>query len=152
MITKKEFNEMSFDDAFQYCYECYERENKFYYRKGLIECAIDYIKHGNNEPAITILQALDEYPTTDCWFYLSDADDSPIPINCKNDLFLGIDFEDGPQTYTVELTGSQTVHVDVDSSMSTQDIFNKIVEQIKIKKTAENIYNIMNASTGEKMW
>lgn len=152
MITRKEFNEMSFDDAFEYCYDCYEESERFKYRAGLNECAIQCIKHGDNKQALAILKTLNDYPTTDYWIYTIDVDEYPIPINCKDDLCRDIDFEDGPQTYTVELTGTQTVHVDVDSSMSVEDIFNKIVEQIKIKKTAENIYNIMNASTGEKMW
>ena len=152
MITRKEFNEMSFDDAFQYCYDAYEESERFKYRDGLNECAIQCIKHGDNKQALAILKTLNDYPTTDYWIYTIDVDEYPIPINCKDDLCRDIVFEDGPQTYTVELTGTQTVHVDVDSSMSVEDIFNKIVEQIKIKKTAENIYNIMNASTGEKMW
>lgn len=152
MITRKEFNEMSFEAAFEYCYDCYEESERFKYRDGLNECAIQCIKHGDNKQALAILKTLNDYPTTDYWIYTIDVDEYPIPINCKDDLCRDIVFEDGPQTYTVELTGTQTVHVDVDSSMSVEDIFNKIVEQIKIKKTAENIYNIMNASTGEKMW
>lgn len=147
MITRKEFNEMSFDEAWEYC--CGESDY-FKNRGGLKKCAIKCIQYGDNKQAITILQALNDYTDTHHWAYFDD--ESPIQINCKEDLEAWIYFEEGPQTYTVELTGSQAVHVDVDSSMSTQDIFNKIVEQIKIKKTAENIYNITNTNTGSKMW
>lgn len=148
MITRKEFNEMSFDEAWECC--CSESDY-FKDRGGLKKCAIECIQYGDNKQAITILQALNDYTDTHHWVYSFDCE-APIQINCKEDLEAWIYFEDGPQTYTVELTGSQTVHVDVDSSMSTQDIFNKIVEQIKIKKTAENIYNITNTNTGAKMW
>lgn len=150
MITIKEFNEMSFEDAFQYCYECYERENKFYYRKGLIECAIDYIKHGNFGTALYIVQALNEYPTTDYWYYLFDNDESPIPINCKDELLQYIDIEEGKQKYLVRFIGHQIIEVDVDSSMSEEDIKEKVLEQVC--NYAEDITCIANERTDDTLW
>ena len=150
MITKKEFNEMSFDDAFQYCYECYERENKFYYRKGLIECAIKCINYGNFGTALSIVQALNEYPTTDYWYYLFDNDESPIPINCKDELLQYIDIEEGKQKYLVRFIGHQIIEVDVDSSMSEEDIKEKVLEQVC--NYAEDITCIANERTNDTLW
>lgn len=76
MITRKEFNEMSFDEAWEYC--CSESDY-FKDRDSLLEKA-------NYNSGINILQALYDYPYANYWFYLADECSCPVPIDCKEDL------------------------------------------------------------------
>lgn len=77
MITKKEFNEMSFDDAWEYC--CGESDY-FKDRDSLLEKA-------NYNSGINIMQALYDYPYTNYWFCIDEEYVCPVPIDCKNDLY-----------------------------------------------------------------
>lgn len=76
MITKKEFNEMSFDEAWEYC--CSESDY-FKDRDSLLEVA-------NYGSGINILQALYDYPYTNYWFCIDEEYVCPVPIDCKDDL------------------------------------------------------------------
>ena len=77
MSTRKEFFEMSFDEAWEYC--CSESDY-FKDRDSLLE-------DGNKYILMNILQALYDYPTTNYWFYLADECSCPVPIDCKDDLY-----------------------------------------------------------------
>lgn len=77
MITRKEFNEMSFEDAWEYC--CGESDY-FKDRDALLEDA-----NGSNEA--NILQALYDYLAANYWFYLADECSCPVPIDGKDDLY-----------------------------------------------------------------
>ena len=78
MITRKEFNEMSFEDAWEYC--CSESDY-FKDRDALLEKA-------NYSSGINILQALYDYPSANYWFCLDDEEcPCPVPIDCKDDLY-----------------------------------------------------------------
>ena len=83
MITRKEFNEMSFEDAWEYC--CGESDY-FKDRDSLSECANQCIKNGNDANLLNILIALHNCPYTNYWFYLADECSCPVPIDCKADL------------------------------------------------------------------
>ena len=62
MITRKEFNEISFDEAWEYC--CGESDY-FKDRYSLLEEA-------NYFSGINIMQALYDYPYTNYWFCIDE--------------------------------------------------------------------------------
>ena len=140
MITRKEFNEMSFEEVWNYCKE---QSDSFTDRDTLKASAIQCIQLDDIDLALHILQALDDFPKTKYFHYLTTIRD-------KEDLEAYIDIEEGKQAYLVKFTGTQVVEVDVDSSMTKEDIESKVREQLC--NYAENIEYIVNNDTDDTLY
>ena len=78
------------------------------------------------------------------------SDCNLVAIRCKEALADFIRIEEGKQKYLVQFIGHQIIEVDVDSSMSKEDIKDKVLEQIC--NYAENITCIANEHTDDELW
>lgn len=125
MITRKEFNEMSFEDAWEYC--CGESDY-FKDRDTLKQEILNNISLENWSISMSIMNTIDDYSAIKYWFYMA-RDYNLVAIRCKKDLENFIHIEEGKQKYTICFTGTQVVEVYVDSTMSKKDIEKKVLEQ-----------------------
>lgn len=146
MITRKEFNEMSFEQAWDYC--C-KQSDCFKDRDTLKEELLNNISLENWSVSMDIMRTIDSYPNIKYWFYMA-CDCNLVAIRCKEDLENYIHIEEGKQSYLVQFTGTQIVDVDVDSSMSQEDIKYKVLEQLC--NYAEEITYIANERTDDTLW
>lgn len=144
MITRKEFNEMSFEDAWEYC--C-TQSDCFTDSDTLKASAIQRIQINNLSIALCLLNTLINNPTVKYWFYVYGTSCNLTPIYEKEDLEAFIDIEEGKQTYLVKFSGTQAIDVEVDSTMSKKDIERKVREQLC--NYAEDIKYIINNDTDE---
>ena len=144
MITRKEFNEMSFEQAWNYC--C-KQSDCFTDRDTLRASAIQQVQIDNLSIALHLLNTLNSNPFVQYWFYVSGTTCNLTPIYDKEDLEAFIDIEEGKQIYLVKFTGTQAIDVEVDSTMSKKDIERKVREQLC--KYAANIKYIINNDTGD---
>lgn len=126
MITRKEFNEMSFEEAWEYC--C-DQSDCFISKVELKDEVVFKINYDDYSLSLELLHALNEYPTAQYWFYVNGTSCNLTPICEKEDLDPFIQIEEGKQKYTICFTGTQVVEVDVDSTMSKKDIEKKVLEQ-----------------------
>lgn len=147
MITRKEFNEMSFEDAWEYCKE---QSDSFTDRDTLKASAIQQVQIDNLSIALHLLNTLNNNPFVPYWFYVSGTTCNLTPICGKEDLEAYIDIEEGKQQYLVKFTGTQVVEVDVDSSMTKEDIEKKVREQLC--NYAEFIEYIVNNDTDDTLY
>ena len=146
MITRKEFNEMSFEEVWKYC--C-KQSDSFTDRETLKASAIQRIQLDDIDLALHILHALDDFPKTKYFHYIDGTTCNLTTIRDKEDLEAYIDIEEGKQAYLVKFTGTQVVEVDVDSSMTKEDIERKVREQLC--NYAEFIEYIVNNDTDETL-
>ena len=146
MITRKEFNEMSFEEAWEYCKE---QSDSFTDRDTLKASAIQRIQLDDIGLALHILQALDDFPKTKYFHYIYGTKCNLTTIRDKEDLEAYIDIEEGKQKYTICFTGTQVVEVDVDSTMSKKDIEKKVLEQCC--PYVESLDWITNSNTDETL-
>lgn len=144
MITRKEFNEMSFEEVWNYC--C-KQSDCFTDRDTLKASAIQQIQIDNLSIALHLLNTLNNNPTVKYWFYVSGTTCNLTPIYVKEDLEAFIDIEEGKQQYLVKFSGTQCIEVDVDSTMSKEDIERKVREQLC--NYAEDIKYIINSDTDD---
>lgn len=147
MITRKEFNEMSFEDAWEYCKE---QSDSFTDRETLKASAIQRIQLDDIDLALHILQALDDFPKTKYFHYIYGTTRNLTPIRDKDCLEAFLDIEEGKQTYLVKFSGTQAIDVDVDSTMSKEDIERKVREQLC--NYAEDIEYIVNNDTDDTLY
>ena len=147
MITRKEFNEMSFEQAWDYC--C-KQSDCFTDRDTLRASAIQQVQIDNLSIALHLLNTLNNNPFVQYWFYVSGTTCNLTPIYDKEDLETFIDIEEGKQTYLVKFSGTQCIEVDVDSTMSKEDIEKKVREQLC--NYAENIHYIINNDTDDTLY
>lgn len=147
MITRKEFNEMSFEQAWDYC--C-EQSDCFTDRDTLKADAIEDIRNDIIPSALHLLNTLNNNPFVPYWFYVSGTTCNLTPIYDKKDLEAFIDIEEGKQTYLVKFTGTQAIEVDVNSAMSKEDIEREVREQLC--NYAEDIHYIINNDTDDTLW
>lgn len=146
MITRKEFNEMSFEEAWDYC--C-AQSDCFTDSDTLRASAIQQIQIGNLSIALHLLNTLVNNPSVKYWFYVDGTSCNLTPIYEKEDLEAFIDIEEGKQKYTICFTGTQVVEVDVDSTMSKKDIEKKVLEQCC--PYVESLDWITNSNTDETL-
>ena len=146
MITRKEFNEMSFEEVWNYC--C-KQSDCFKDRDTLKQELLNNISLENWSVSMNIMKTIDDFSAIKYWFYM-DRDYSLLPIRFKNDLENYIHIEEGKQKYLVQFIGHQIIEVDVDSSMSKKDIKDKVLEQIC--NYAEDITCIANEHTDDELW
>lgn len=146
MITRKEFNEMSFEEVWNYF--C-KQSDCFKDRDTLKQELLNNISLENWSVSMDIMRTVDSYPTIKYWFYV-DSDYSLLPIRFKKDLENYIHIEEGKQKYLVRFIGHQIIEVDVDSSMSKEDIKDKVLEQVC--NYAEDITCIANEHTDDTLW
>lgn len=146
MITRKEFNEMSFEEVWNYC--C-KQSDCFKDRDTLKQEILNNISLENWSISMSIMKTIDDFSAIKYWFYM-DRDYSLLPIRFKNDLENYIHIEEGKQKYLVQFIGHQIIEVDVDSSMSKEDIKDKVLEQIC--NYAEDITCIANEHTDDELW
>lgn len=146
MITRKEFNEMSFEEVWNYC--C-KQSDCFKDRDTLKQELLNNISLENWSISMSIMNTIDDYSAIKYWFYM-DRDYSLLPIRFKKDLENYIHIEEGKQKYLVQFIGHQIIEVDVDSSMSKEDIKDKVLEQIC--NYAEDITCIANEHTDDELW
>ena len=125
MITRKEFNEMSFEEVWKYC--C-KQSDCFKDRDTLKQETLNNISLENWSISMSIMNTIDDYNAIKYWFYMA-CDYNLVAIRCKKDLENFIHIEEGKQKYTICFTGTQVVEVDVDSTMSKKDIEKKVLEQ-----------------------
>lgn len=147
MITRKEFNEMSFEDAWKYC--C-EQSDCFTSRNELKDEVVFRVNYDDYSLSLELLHALDEYPTAKYWFYVKGTSCNLTPIHEKEDLAPFIQIEEGTQTYLVKFTGTQAIEVLVDSTMSKKDIERKVREELC--NYAEDIEYIVNDATDDILY
>lgn len=146
MITRKEFNEMSFEEVWKYC--C-KQSDSFTDRETLKASAIQRIQLDDIDLALHILHALDDFPKTKYFHYIDGTTCNLTTIRDKEDLEAYIDIEEGKQAYLVKFTGTQVVEVDVGSTMTKEDIERKVREQLC--NYAEFIEYIVNNDTDETL-
>ena len=146
MITRKEFNEMSFEEVWNYC--C-KQSDCFKDRDTLKQEILNNISLENWSISMSIMNTIDDYNAIKYWFYMA-CDYNLVAIRCKKDLENFIHIEEGKQKYTICFTGTQVVEVDVDSTMSKKDIENKVLEQVC--NYAEDITCIANEHTDDTLW
>ena len=146
MITRKEFNEMSFEEVWNYC--C-KQSDCFKDRDTLKQELLNNISLENWSVSMDIMRTVDSSPTIKYWFYM-DSDCNLVAIRCKEALEDFIHIEEGKQKYIVQFIGHQIIEVDVDSSMSKEDIKDKVLEQIC--NYAEDITCIANEHTDDELW
>lgn len=146
MITRKEFNEMSFEEVWNYC--C-KQSDCFKDRDTLKQELLNNISLENWSVSMDIMRTVDSSPTIKYWFYMA-SDCNLVAIRCKEALEDFIHIEEGKQKYTICFTGTQVVEVYVDSSMSKEDIKDKVLEQIC--NYAEDITCIANEHTDDELW
>lgn len=146
MITRKEFNEMSFEEVWNYC--C-KQSDCFKDRDTLKQELLNNISLENWSISMSIMKTIDDFSTIKYWFYM-DRDYSLLPIRSKKDLENYIHIEEGKQKYLVQFIGHQIIEVDVDSSMSKEDIKDKVLEQVC--NYAEDITCIANEHTDDELW
>lgn len=146
MITRKEFNEMSFEEAWHYC--C-EQSDCFKDRDTLKQELLNNISLENWSVSMNIMNTIDSYTNIKYWFYMA-CDYNLVAIRCKEDLENFIHIEEGKQKYLVRFIGHQIIEVDVDSSMSKKDIQNKVLEEVC--NYAEDITCIANEHTDDTLW
>ena len=146
MITRKEFNEMGFEEVWNYC--C-EQSDCFKDRDTLKQEILNNISLENWSVSMDIMRTVDSSPTIKYWFYMA-SDCNLVAIRCKKDLENFIHIEEGKQKYTICFTGTQVVEVYVDSTMSKKDIKEKVLEQIC--NYAEDITCIANEHTDDELW
>lgn len=144
MITRKEFNEMSFEEVWKYC--C-KQSDSFTDRETLKASAIQRIQLDDIDLALHILHALDDFPKTKYFHYIDGTTCNLTTIRDKEDLEAYIDIEEGKQTYLVKFSGTQAIDVYVDSTMSKEDIERKVREQLC--NYAEDIKYIINNDTDD---
>ena len=125
MITRKEFNEMSFEEVWNYC--C-KQSDCFKDRDTLKQEILNNISLENWSISMSIMKNIDDFSAIKYWFYM-DRDYSLSPIRFKKDLENYIHIEEGKQKYLVQFIGHQIIEVDVDSTMSKKDIEKKVLEQ-----------------------
>lgn len=125
MITRKEFNEMSFEEVWNYC--C-KQSDCFKDRDTLKQEILNNISLENWSISMSIMNTIDDYSAIKYWFYMA-CDYNLVAIRCKKDLENFIHIEEGKQKYTICFTGTQVVEVYVDSTMSKKDIEKKVLEQ-----------------------
>ena len=147
MITRKEFNEMSFAQAWDYC--C-KQSDCFTDRDTLRASAIQQVQIDNLSIALHLLNTLNNNPFVQYWFYVDGTTCNLTPIYDKEDLEEFIDIEEGKQQYLVQFTGTQVVEIDVDDTMSKEDIQNKVLE--KLCNYAEDIQYIANDDTNDVLY
>lgn len=146
MITRKEFNEMSFEEVWNYC--C-KQSDCFKDRDTLKQEILNNISLENWSISMSIMNTIDDYSAIKYWFYMA-RDYNLVAIRCKKDLENFIHVEEGKQKYLVQFIGHQIIEVDVDSSMSKEDIKDKVLEQIC--NYAEDITCIANEHTDDELW
>ena len=146
MITRKEFNEMSFEEVWNYC--C-KQSDCFKDRDTLKQEILNNISLENWSISMSIMNTIDDYSAIKYWFYMA-RDYNLVAIRCKKDLENFIHIEEGKQKYLVQFIGHQIIEVDVDSSMSKEDIKNKVLEQVC--NYAEDITCIANEHTDDELW
>lgn len=146
MITRKEFNEMSFEEVWNYC--C-KQSDCFKDRDTLKQEILNNISLENWSISMSIMNTIDDYSAIKYWFYMA-RDYNLVAIRCKKDLENFIHIEEGKQKYLVQFIGHQIIEVDVDSSMSKEDIKDKVLEQIC--NYAEDITCIANEHTDDELW
>lgn len=147
MITRKEFNDMSFEEVWDYC--C-KQSDCFTDRDALRASAIHRIQIDNLSIALNLLNTLINNPTVKYWFYVDGTTCNLTPIYDKEDLEEFIDIEEGKQQYLVQFTGTQIVEIDVDDTMSKEDIQNKVLENLC--NYAEDIQYIANDDTNDVLY
>ena len=126
MITRKEFNEMSCEEVWNYC--C-KQSDCFTDRTELKEEVKFRVQMDDYSLSMNLIKALNEYPSAKYWFYVEGTSCNLTPIHEKEDLKPFIQIEEGKQKYTICFTGTQVVEVYVDSTMSKKDIEKKVLEQ-----------------------
>ena len=146
MITRKEFNEMSFEEVWNYC--C-KQSDCFKDRDTLKQELLNNISLENWSVSMDIMRTVDSSPTIKYWFYMA-SDFNLVAIRCKEALEDFIHIEEGKQKYLVRFIGHQIIEVDVDSKMSKKDIKNKVLEQLC--NYAEEITYIANERTDDTLW
>lgn len=146
MITRKEFNEMSFEEVWNYC--C-KQSDCFKDRDTLKQEILNNISLENWSVSMDIMNTIDDYSAIKYWFYMA-RDYNLVAIRCKKDLENFIHIEEGKQKYLVQFIGHQIIEVDVDSSMSKKDIKDKVLEQVC--NYAEDITCIANEHTDDELW
>ena len=146
MITRKEFNEMSFEEVWNYC--C-KQSDCFKDRDTLKQELLNNISLENWSVSMDIMRTVDSSPTIKYWFYMA-SDCNLVAIRCKEALEDFIHIEEGKQKYLVRFIGHQIIEVDVDSKMSKKDIKNKVLEQLC--NYAEEITYIANERTDDTLW
>lgn len=146
MITRKEFNEMSFEEVWNYC--C-KQSDCFKDRDTLKQEILNNISLENWSISMSIMNTIDDYSAIKYWFYMA-RDYNLVAIRCKKDLENFIHIEEGKQKYLVQFICHQIIEVDVDSSMSKKDIKDKVLEQVC--NYAEDITCIANEHTGDELW
>lgn len=146
MITRKEFNEMSFEEVWNYC--C-KQSDCFKDRDTLKQEILNNISLENWSISMSIMNTIDDYSAIKYWFYMA-RDYNLVAIRCKKDLENFIHIEEGKQKYLVQFIGHQIIEVDVDSSMSKEDIKDKVLEQVC--NYAEDITCIANEHTDDELW
>lgn len=109
MITRKEFNEMSFEEVWNYC--C-KQSDCFKDRDTLKQELLNNINLENWSISMSIMRTVDSSPTIKYWFYMA-SDCNLVAIRCKEALEDFIHIEEGKQKYTICFTGTQVVEVDV---------------------------------------